>query len=282
MRPVAEQVITLTDKACAELLDEEYADLARHVVGKLARKRPSPLLSGRAATWAGGIVWALGQVNFAFDRESKPHVTHDELAGTFGLSKPTLSNKAKQVRDTLKIELGHARVLARGRDRLQLDGLVHRDRRLHPRRALPARGDPGTGLREGHHSVHPGPRPRRHGRRARTPRAATGRLTERRELLAIGAPAANYWNQVRPASDNTVGANVLFLSREGIGGSPGSRTGPKGSRPGWRPPPRGAARALARKTSRIPLAGTCGAHGRPYLRGRPSSSEMIRRTVPGR
>lgn len=95
MRPVAEQVITLTDKACAELLDEEYADLARHVVGKLARKRPSPLLSGRAATWAGGIVWALGQVNFAFDRESKPHVTHDELAGTFGLSKPTLSNKAK-------------------------------------------------------------------------------------------------------------------------------------------------------------------------------------------
>jgi hypothetical protein len=103
MRPVAEQVITLTDKACAELLDEEYADLARHVVGKLARKRPSPLLSGRAATWAGGIVWALGQVNFAFDRESKPHVTHDELAGTFGLSKPTLSNKAKQVRDTLKM-----------------------------------------------------------------------------------------------------------------------------------------------------------------------------------
>ena len=37
MRPVAEQVITLTDKACVELLDEEHANLARHVVGCGAR-----------------------------------------------------------------------------------------------------------------------------------------------------------------------------------------------------------------------------------------------------
>jgi Domain of unknown function (DUF6398) len=60
MRPTAEQVITLADKVCTDLLDEQYAGLARQVVAKLARKRPSPLLSGRAATWAGGVVWALG------------------------------------------------------------------------------------------------------------------------------------------------------------------------------------------------------------------------------
>ena len=42
MRPAGEQVIKLTDKVCADLLDEEYADLARRVVAKLARKRPSP------------------------------------------------------------------------------------------------------------------------------------------------------------------------------------------------------------------------------------------------
>lgn len=47
-RPTAEQVIKLTDKVCADLLDEEYAGLARQVVAKLARKRPSPLQSGRA------------------------------------------------------------------------------------------------------------------------------------------------------------------------------------------------------------------------------------------
>jgi hypothetical protein len=48
MRPTAEQVIKLTDQVCTSLLDEEYAGLARQVIGKLARKRP--LQSGPAAT----------------------------------------------------------------------------------------------------------------------------------------------------------------------------------------------------------------------------------------
>lgn len=104
MRPTAEQVIALTDQVCANLLDEEYAELARQVVAKLARKRPSPLLSGRAATWAGGVLWALGQVNFLFDQSTEPYLTYDELADAFGLSKSTLSQKAKQVRDMLKMD----------------------------------------------------------------------------------------------------------------------------------------------------------------------------------
>jgi hypothetical protein len=103
MRPTAEQVIKLTDKVCADLLDEEYAGLARQVVAKLARKRPSPLQSGRAATWAGGVVWALGQVNFLSDRSTEPYVAHDDLAAAFGLSKSALGQKAKQIRDTLKM-----------------------------------------------------------------------------------------------------------------------------------------------------------------------------------
>ena len=106
MRPTAEKVISLTDNACADLLDEEYADLARHVVAKLARKRPSPLQSGRAATWAGGVIWALGQVNFLFDRSSEPYVAHDDLAEAFGLSKSTLGQKAKQICDMLKMTWG--------------------------------------------------------------------------------------------------------------------------------------------------------------------------------
>ena len=43
MRAVAEAIIVLTDEVCADLLDEEYASLARRVVAKLARKRPSPI-----------------------------------------------------------------------------------------------------------------------------------------------------------------------------------------------------------------------------------------------
>jgi hypothetical protein len=59
--------------------------------------------AGRAATWAGGVVWALGQVNFLFDRSTEPYVTHDNLADAFGLSKSTLGQKGKQIRDTLKM-----------------------------------------------------------------------------------------------------------------------------------------------------------------------------------
>jgi len=38
--------VTVTDAVCLRHLDEEYADLCRRVLGKLGRKRPSPLTRG--------------------------------------------------------------------------------------------------------------------------------------------------------------------------------------------------------------------------------------------
>jgi hypothetical protein len=104
MHPVAEDIIQITDQVCAKLLDAEYADLARRAVAKLARKRPSPLLSGRRGTWAAAVVYALGQVNFLFDASGEPHLTADELSAVFGIAKSTMSSKAKQVRDLLKMD----------------------------------------------------------------------------------------------------------------------------------------------------------------------------------
>jgi hypothetical protein len=103
-RPVAENIIQITDLVCAKLLDEEYAELARQAVAKLARKRPSPLLGGRPSTWASAVVYALGQANFLFDRSQQLHCTPDELSEAFGVAKSTMSNKAKQVRDLLKMD----------------------------------------------------------------------------------------------------------------------------------------------------------------------------------
>ena len=110
-RAAATEIIALTDETCLELLDEEYADLARQVVARLARKRPSPILSGRASSWAGATVYALGQVNFLFDSTTKPYATTDDLSTAFGVSKSTLSAKAKQVRDLLKMDWGKAEFL---------------------------------------------------------------------------------------------------------------------------------------------------------------------------
>jgi len=103
MRPTAEAIIAVTDEVCPELLDEEYSELARRAVAKLARKRPSPIQSGRASTWAGAVVYALGQVNFLFDPATKPYATADDLSAAFGVAKSTLSAKAKQVRDLAKM-----------------------------------------------------------------------------------------------------------------------------------------------------------------------------------
>ncbi len=103
LRPVADEIVGITDSVCLSVLDEEYADLARRAVAKLARKRPSPLQAGRRATWAAGVVYALGHVNFLSDPASEPCVTADQLSAAFGVANSTMSSKARQVRDLLRI-----------------------------------------------------------------------------------------------------------------------------------------------------------------------------------
>lgn len=103
LRPVVDEIVAITDSVCLAALDEEYADLARRVVAKLARKRPSPLLRGRRVGWAAGVVYALGQANFLFDPAMGPTVTADQLSEAFGVAKSTMGSKARQVRDLLQI-----------------------------------------------------------------------------------------------------------------------------------------------------------------------------------
>jgi len=103
MRAVYEDIIALTDKVCADHLNQEYAQLSRQMAAVLSRKRPSPLVSGKPESWACGIVYALGQVNFLFDRSQTPSMSAQDLAALFGVSQQTAGNKAKQIRDLLKI-----------------------------------------------------------------------------------------------------------------------------------------------------------------------------------
>jgi Domain of unknown function (DUF6398) len=103
LRPVVDEIVRITDSVCLAVLDAEYADLARRAVAALARKRPSPLSGGRRATWAAGVVYALGQANFLFDPSIEPCVSADQLGEAFGVAKSTMGSKARQVRDLLRI-----------------------------------------------------------------------------------------------------------------------------------------------------------------------------------
>ena len=103
VKPCVGRVVTVTDAVCLQHLDQEYADLCRRVVGKLGRKRPSPLTRGAPRIWAAGIVYAVGQLNFVFDPTQTPHATADQLSEWLGVKKTTMANKARLVRDTLKL-----------------------------------------------------------------------------------------------------------------------------------------------------------------------------------
>lgn len=100
-RVTAAQVVELTDGFCAAHLDEEYAELCGRVVGKLARKRPSPLERGDLRIWAAGVVYALAQVNFLFDKTQDLHLTADALSALLGVKKTTMANKGRTVRDLI-------------------------------------------------------------------------------------------------------------------------------------------------------------------------------------
>jgi hypothetical protein len=101
MRDRAQAIIDVADAACHEHLDDEYGRLARTLVARLARKRPSPLAHGDVRIWAAGVIYALGQVNFLFDRSQTPHMSADGLAEALGVVRTTMANKAGLINKTL-------------------------------------------------------------------------------------------------------------------------------------------------------------------------------------
>ncbi len=101
MQSTFDAVTALTDRFCTEHLNDEYRQLARQLTAALCRKRPSPLARGKPAVWACGVVYALGFVNFLFDKSKPPYMKASELCECFGVSQATGSAKSKAVRDAL-------------------------------------------------------------------------------------------------------------------------------------------------------------------------------------
>ncbi|MGH8474588.1 MAG: DUF6398 domain-containing protein [Methylococcales bacterium] len=92
-----------TDAFCAQYLNDEYRQMVRFALAALCRKRPSPLLQGREATWAAGVVHALGMVNFLFDKTQTPYCKAPDICAFFGVASSTGQSKSKEVRRLLKL-----------------------------------------------------------------------------------------------------------------------------------------------------------------------------------
>ncbi len=98
VRPYADQIVAVTDAVCLEHLNEEFAELCRKLVGQLGRMEPSPLLRGDLAIWSAGIVYAIGQVNFLFNRAQTPHATTAQLSEWLGVNGAVMKSRAQRLR----------------------------------------------------------------------------------------------------------------------------------------------------------------------------------------
>jgi len=103
MQQLFDEISNLTNNYCKVSLNQEYADLCKMAIATLCRKRPSPLISGNPKVWGCSIIYAIGQANFLFDKSQTPHATPSQICEWFGVSKSTAGNKAKLIRDMLKI-----------------------------------------------------------------------------------------------------------------------------------------------------------------------------------
>ena len=93
---------------CDEKLNDDYKQICLRLLEKLCRKRPSPLLGGRARTWAAGIVYAIGANNFIFDKSQELSLSAGELAAGFGIAASTASGKAAEIRNMFDISFLNA------------------------------------------------------------------------------------------------------------------------------------------------------------------------------
>ena len=101
-RQLFEQIVELIDAFCDAHLNEDYKELCEEMAGEICRTRMR-LSGSKPASWAGGIVHAVGWVNFLHDPNRSPHITPAQLAESFGISKGTMMTKSRIIRDKLDI-----------------------------------------------------------------------------------------------------------------------------------------------------------------------------------
>src|ERR1700746_286907 len=69
----------------------------------LFRKRPSPFASGQPRTWACGIVYVLGRINFLGDPSFPQHMTTADFGAAFQAGESIVHPKAGAIENALGI-----------------------------------------------------------------------------------------------------------------------------------------------------------------------------------
>ncbi|NBB94310.1 MAG: hypothetical protein GVY16_01035 [Planctomycetes bacterium] len=96
------EVVKLTDAFCDDHLNVEYKELCREMAVAVCQDG-SAVLKGKPESWAAGIVYSLGRVNFLSDPSQTPHMKSKHIAEGFGVSVATMQAKSKVIREGLDL-----------------------------------------------------------------------------------------------------------------------------------------------------------------------------------
>ena len=96
------EIVALTDPFCDEHLNREYRELCRQMAAVICQSG-SPVKRGKRASWACGIVYAVGRVNFLTDPNQQPHLRSEQIAEGFGVSTATMQAKWRVIREGLQL-----------------------------------------------------------------------------------------------------------------------------------------------------------------------------------
>ena len=95
-------ILDLLEPFCHKYLNQEYWELCHDMAIEIY-DIGGPLDKGKPQSWAGGIVHAIGIVNFLSDPSFAPYMESSQIAQAFGISQSTMQSKSKLIRDNLDI-----------------------------------------------------------------------------------------------------------------------------------------------------------------------------------
>jgi hypothetical protein len=99
------EILNLIKGFADKKLDAEYFELSKNLLMKLGHKRNVPFLRGRPNIWAGGIIYAIGTINFLIDKSNESYISASEIADYFNASKSTIASKSRTIKKLTNIDI---------------------------------------------------------------------------------------------------------------------------------------------------------------------------------
>ncbi|MGE0374573.1 MAG: plasmid pRiA4b ORF-3 family protein [Planctomycetaceae bacterium] len=102
LKPRFREIAAIADRFCEARLNGEYREVCRRILACFCQPG-TKIDRGKAASWAAGVVYEAGQVNFLTDPSFEPHCKSEEIAKGCGVSSATMQSKGRDIRDTLRL-----------------------------------------------------------------------------------------------------------------------------------------------------------------------------------